>query len=896
MQKLISLIQKHQKIVLVITAAVVLIISCYFGFQEKTSWSSEKYGTTSDGQIAIKENSQVAVKFKIQKNGFSGIYVRISPITKYFTKEKLLFTLIDDQTGKVIAQYEMLMKNEMLNTDAFADLPVSDSKDKKVTLYINGKDISIVPYLSVSKESNISSKLYIDDKKNDDDLVFSAVYKEKSRYNVDAFVKGGIIILLLCIIGFFTKTDALVYNQSSGNDSCIPVMVKNKKRAALYWGLTFLVYFFLVFFVYKTYIIKILERREDVEIVKESIDDEDIILDSNNIRFENIIKANKNSLTSLSYQISVKNTNNKARIHIYVSDDSNGYEYYNGIISLKSISGDGQAFVIHFQKEYVYSKDRKIRVVMEAEDFDETQLVIKAGKYSKKSECTINGEKLSCSPMVTTSFCNNDFVKGMYAIYVLIVFLLLFFVMYCVYIKDKTVEQYFVVLSLIIGLIYLLVIPVYVVPDENTHADSAYIISNKILGIAESDKPSYIYKRTCDVQTEYANEHDGKLYMYRRICGLFDQNEERGVLEECFVNNAIANASTFFYLPAAFGISLARLLRLSSYMLLLFGRLFNYLVYVLFTYLGIKKMPYKKELLCIFALLPISVQQAASFSYDSILNGLSFLFIGYCLFFIMENKYNTLDIIVFLISMMLMSYIKGGVYMPLCFLAILIPIEKGVKMDRKLILRCVVLVGFILCSYVHRNIAQMIQRLYLSAGTNINDFNGKSLFTLSDIINSPLMAVKMYINTVIDRTDFYVQTMLGGQLGSFNMTMSWWNIFVYILIIYTITAVQIKEVKLKTISKILICILSLGSFCLVLLSMFVSSTNITSTVITGVQGRYFLPIVILPLIVISLNNYIFIKEDSEINARKRIRNSMIVFFLNHIYMLLYIVIVVANKK
>lgn len=896
MEKIKDFTIKHTKLLYIIAAAVIIIISCYFGFQGQENWTSEKYGTTSDGQIAIKENSQVAVKFRILNDEFNGIYIRISPATKYFTKEKLLFTLIDDNKETVIAKYEMLLKNEMLNTDSFVKLPCPDSQNRDVTLFINGTDISVVPYLYVSKDSNINSELYVNGIKDDNDLVFSAVYKEVNKYNIKYFVKGGLLILLLFVCWYTIKTDKsiVISNQDESYVGYVNLK-KNKKKAVIYWGITFFVFIFLTLFIYKAYIVKVLDKREDDNVVNENVIN-DIVINSVNTIFENTIKVNENALTSLSYCVSTNNVNDKAKVHVMIEDEESKYKYYDKVISLHKLVKNEGIYTINLQTEYIYSKDRRVKVSIEAVDFDTANLLIRAGEYTKKSECKINGKKIFYSPIVTISYANNFFVKKMYMIYVFIILILLFLVMYLLYVKNATVEKYFVFFALLLGLLYLFIIPVYVVPDENTHADTAYIISNKILGIKEIDKPNYIYKRTCDVQTEYANEHDAKLYMYRRLSNICDNYEEKNALEVCYVNNAIANASTIFYIPAAVGISIARLVDVGSYMMLFLGRMFNYLVYVFLTYLGIKKMPYKKELLCVISLLPISVQQAASFSYDSVLDGLAFLFVGYCMFFLLENKYESVDVIVFIISIMLMSYIKGGVYMPLCFLIFLIPVEKNVKIDRNQIVKYILLSCFILCSYVHNNIAQMIQRLYLSSGTNINDFNGKSLFTLSDVISSPLLAVKMYINTLIDRFDFYLQTMLGGQLGSFNISMSWWNIIVYILIIFMITSNRIKIVKLKTISKIVIYISSIVSFCLVLLSMFVSSTNITSTIITGVQGRYFLPIIVFPLIVISLNDYFAIREDSIINAKKRIRNNMILFFLNHIYMLLYLIVVIANKK
>ena len=49
-------------------------------------------------------------------------------------------------------------------------------------------------------------------------------------------------------------------------------------------------------------------------------------------------------------------------------------------------------------------------------------------------------------------------------------------------------------------------------------------------------------------------------------------------------------------------------------------------------------MPIGKVTMFIVALLPMTLQQATSFSYDAIINALAFLYTAYCLYFAYSEK------------------------------------------------------------------------------------------------------------------------------------------------------------------------------------------------------------------------------------------------------------------
>lgn len=88
--------------------------------------------------------------------------------------------------------------------------------------------------------------------------------------------------------------------------------------------------------------------------------------------------------------------------------------------------------------------------------------------------------------------------------------------------------------------------------------------------------------------------------------------------------------TSLFYFPQALGTLIGRLLNLNVFACMALGRIFNLLCYIILTYWAIKKLPIYRNLMAAVALLPLTIYQAASYSYDAMLNGLCFLFVGLC--------------------------------------------------------------------------------------------------------------------------------------------------------------------------------------------------------------------------------------------------------------------------
>ena len=115
--------------------------------------------------------------------------------------------------------------------------------------------------------------------------------------------------------------------------------------------------------------------------------------------------------------------------------------------------------------------------------------------------------------------------------------------------------------------------------------------------------------------------------------------------------------------------------------------------------------------------------------------------------------------------------------------------------------------------------------------------------------------------SIADKTDFYIQSMLGQHLGWIQVELA--NVLVIAFaIILMLSAFRARGEKqyVTTGNKWWILVITCASAALVLIGMLVSWTPITYVSVEGVQGRYFFPILLLGLMMLRNSKIIFDKN------------------------------------
>ena len=194
-------------------------------------------------------------------------------------------------------------------------------------------------------------------------------------------------------------------------------------------------------------------------------------------------------------------------------------------------------------------------------------------------------------------------------------------------------EWVFAVLAGIFGLMSVFTTPLQMTPDEPSHFQRAYQLSELRLfpdGEIESSRHGVIvsaYYLPTNI-TEFNQEYGNFDVVFSRHTAayLFADDTDKDIFTKKvdFDDRSLAIISTaagYFpiaHLPQAVGIAIGRLIYPSIGVMYLSGRLFNLIFYVLVIFLIIKKARRAKWAYAVIALFPMLICHAASFSADPI--------------------------------------------------------------------------------------------------------------------------------------------------------------------------------------------------------------------------------------------------------------------------------------
>ena len=460
---------------------------------------------------------------------------------------------------------------------------------------------------------------------------------------------------------------------------------------------------------------------------------------------------------------------------------------------------------------------------------------------------------------------------------------------------------------LIFGLGYMYVFPAMSAPDEIAHFISAYKISNKMLGKQATVKDGHVIIRAQDlwiedVDGEYTFDKSkseeekvlipeegshGKIISskleetsYKVFYGKGDSRSNNTYISFSGQNYEMAQSlhapvntiPSVYFLPAT-GITLARIMGLNSIYLVLFGRMANLILFILFGTLGIYFLPKFKEFIFLVSLLPTTIELAASYSYDAVMISSMIFFVSYVFFLAHEKKeFDIKDLVIVSLIAGLVLPCKM-VYFPMLLMLFSIPLYKFKfrgKVDGKikkeniaffLTSAVVVLLSWMFAMYLV-NRSTVVG--YSTSNTSSLEWAGEESYTIGYLLHNKLKAVKLFYNTLLLQLEYYHKTMFGAYLGHADDVVGIPYIGFLVLNIGMIFSVfgEVKEKQLLVKERVLTGISIFFVIFLVLLSMLIAWTPISSEFIEGVSGRYFIP-VLLPLLMICRNNKIAIKDETK---------------------------------
>lgn len=464
------------------------------------------------------------------------------------------------------------------------------------------------------------------------------------------------------------------------------------------------------------------------------------------------------------------------------------------------------------------------------------------------------GNHVQTSSLIFTLNSSTMFIKELYAFFCLVV-LGGVLVLWILFQKNhKKEENYFLVLGIVWGMLFMILFPPNTTPDERAHEATAYAKASGILGKEVLDEKGNVIVRESDASLIEMNGISLNTIEYVYSTLSRNTNSKR-----ISFSRGPLNVSITAHFPQTLGIVVGWLLNANGMLTLYIGKLLALIFYLINCYFAIKWIPWGKMVLMIIALFPMSLELAGSFSYDCSVNAISFLFFAYVMKLIYEKKNTEWKDYLFLAILSVWMAPCKIVYVFICGLIFAVPSSNKGRMKKDTLGKILVFSAGVIAVLIQR-MSSISSIVTAEQGVTVAK-QGVEGFTLSYILSNPKQSIGIIFNTIFAQDEFLFGTTIGNSLGWFQVHISWVIIFGFVLLLCC-SVISDYENK-QCMSRKMKCLISGVSFIIIVaiaMSMWLDATPQSFTYIEGMQGRYFLPI--LPMLMLMLkNNTIVVQKD-----------------------------------
>ncbi len=440
-------------------------------------------------------------------------------------------------------------------------------------------------------------------------------------------------------------------------------------------------------------------------------------------------------------------------------------------------------------------------------------------------------------------------------------------------VSKKNIYKQFLILSIVIGLLYSIAIPLMNGTDDFAH----------YYRVVELSEGNIIGKKDTTIPADFRNLIASPINTSNIMDKLF-KTVDYSQRNEQYINSVPSSYSPVQYIPQLLAFWLARLLQLGPYMYGILAKFFNLIYFVACITFAIKLIPFKKQFLFVLLLSPAVLSLVGTMTCDSVIIGTSILFMSY----IFNIKYNKIKItnkhLAILIFLGIIIALSKSIYVPICGILLLL-IDK--KTDKKNIIKIIIMisicailsVGWFVISNSGRDIISDI------------DVLGKEQAQVNFVNNNILEYIAINVRLFVNDGYYYLSNLIGGAEMCYSRArIPTLIIFMYLLLLIRSYLSDNKNLKLNILQKVFV-------FCIILfivaLSSYVMYTQWTilyrevgGPEIIGVQSRYFIEI--LPLIMLVFTN----KKEYELNNNKLV---MPCVYLNMCCIMSIFIIMIAGR-
>lgn len=427
--------------------------------------------------------------------------------------------------------------------------------------------------------------------------------------------------------------------------------------------------------------------------------------------------------------------------------------------------------------------------------------------------------------------------------------------------NSMKLEYKFLSLGLIFGLLIVFLIPPLQAADEDSHFKKAFLVASFHLFPEINDEGqvgNYIPQAIVDFENKqkYLMGNIDAKYAYKSQ--YIDSHIQVNKGSDVFIEYSTSRSNPILFLPQAIGMLVMKLTidnpifnlnnNISPINYLYLGRIFNLLFYLIACFFSIKWIPFLKNTLFLICLMPMTFSLSASLSYDGVIIGTIFLFISLMFkvcYDINVTKINKNYLFSFIFFSIIIIQFKQ-IYFPLFLLFLLIPYSKFNSKKEKYVWFSIIIASGCF-SYL---IWSILSNLMLGVGSISTDNN--STEQIKFILGAPFEYIHILVRSVVSNSEFYFISFVG-NLGWLDTNFPYvFTILYFIFLIFTsILDNSGKEIKIDIKSKVFITLVALSIIALLETALYIIWTSkndiggVGYPYISGVQGRYFIPISII---------------------------------------------------
>ncbi len=442
-------------------------------------------------------------------------------------------------------------------------------------------------------------------------------------------------------------------------------------------------------------------------------------------------------------------------------------------------------------------------------------------------------------------------------------------------------EYVYLVFALAAGLAFLFFTPPLQVPDEGSHMARVVELSQGQISTTQKTIPSAFVMLDSTFLRLHANPDERTSLAEIMSVKKLKVDPARQVPSK-------GPAYTIPYTAQVMGFFTGKIFTSSPLALMYFGRLFNLLCSILLVFMAIRIAPVGKWIFFLLALMPKTMFLMASLSYDAFVISGSFLLTAMFLYYAFRPEkvmtWKDLGLLCFLWA--LLAFSKPP-YLILGALFFIIPFSRTRSLSKYLlaatILACTLLLGFGIWKLAAGGPAPgNTVKSEQVAGQAEQGTPGLPPALAANgpkpEINPPLQFEyirthpEVFINLLIT-TNF--ENMRADILNNFVGTMGWLDTFIpdslvnLYLIVLLITAICMAEekVQLGWQRKLLLLFLFIVAALAIETAMYVYSSFVAQGKLFGIQGRYFIPLAPL-LLLLAYNNRVSDKLNFLLSASR----------------------------